>query len=154
MILLAAAALAASVPSYVDGPPQMEDPGAWTPPPRVVTKLPDATYRALAQRHQPAISWGFLVSGIAIPVGFTGAGIAVWGAFTNSAPIAMFGANLVGVGIAANVTGAVVGMRSMTLYDRELKDLKAGRMDIEDLAREPRCRVRPRLAVNGMGGVF
>ena len=64
---------------------------------------------------------GFLVSGIGIPVGVTGAGIAFWGAFVQSAPLMAFGANMVGVGIAANVTGAVVGMRSMTLYDRELK---------------------------------
>lgn len=155
MILFAAVASAASFPtSTVNGPPQMEDPGAWTPPPRVVTKLPEVTYRALDRRHQPAISWGFVVSGIGIPVAVTGVGIAAFGAFADSGDWFMVGANMVGVGIAANVTGAVIGMRSLTMYHREMKDLKADRLDLEGLLAKRACHIRPYLTANGVGGTF
>lgn len=150
MFLVASAALASSAP-VVASPPAPFRVAQHTAGPRLA---PEA-YAILKRRHQRTIGWGFVVGGVGIPVFATGLGVAALGAYANSAPWTMFGANLMGVGIAANVTGTVVATRALTLYDREFDDLEHGRLDVDTLASyRPKCQVRTRMVANGLGGTF
>lgn len=126
--------------------------------PRCAPKLSEASYAALDLRHKRSAALGFAVSGLGVPVFVIGAGVAALsfggypgGGYANG--WTALGVNLMGVGLAAHVAGAVVGFRSVGLYDREYDELFEGRVRPEDLVARG-CNLRMRPTVNGVGGTF
>ena len=123
--------------------------------PRCAPRLSDAAYFALDRRHKRTAAIGFTVSGLGIPVFGLGLGIAAisgMGGYANG--WTAFGVNLMGVGIAAHAAGAVVGFRTLGLYDREYDELFEGRIRPEDLVARGGCNLKLRPTVNGVGGSF
>lgn len=126
--------------------------------PRCAPKLSEASYAALDRRHKRSAALGFTVSGLGIPVFALGLGVAAFsaGGYPGGGSAngwTALGVNLMGVGLAAHAAGAVVGFRSLGLYDREYDELFEGRVRPEDLVARG-CNLRMRPTVNGLGGSF